>query len=197
MTIWTLFDWGAGNLHSLEKALARSGADVRVEADPVVAAEAVALVLPGVGAFGPAAARLAPVRERLRARLLGGLPCIGVCLGMQMLFDASEEGPGQGLGIFPGAVTRLRARQVPHMGWSTLEDVREPALEGLDVAYFAHGFACRLEDPSLARATTEHEGDRFPSAVRRGRVVGVQFHPEKSSRTGVEALGRLARELSS
>jgi glutamine amidotransferase len=195
----TVFDYGAGNLHSLVKALAAAPhVDVRVAADPSRAVETDVLVLPGVGAFGAAAARLAAGggegRERMREAVRGGLPLLGICLGMQLLFDESEEGggPGAGLGVIPGRVTRLRARRVPQIGWNELEDARDPLLEAapLRMAYFANGYACRPAHDECVAAWSEHEGDRFPAMVRGGggRVVGVQFHPEKSSAPGVELL---------
>ena len=189
----TIFDYGAGNLHSLAKALEGDGVEVRVEADALRALDGDALVLPGVGAFQQAAERLAPARERVRDALLAGLPCLGVCLGMQLLFDESEEGPGAGLGVIPGRVTRLHARRVPQIGWNELEAVvraDDPLFRRapLRVAYFANSYACRPaastgDAPVIAWAT--HEDDRFAAAVRAGNTVGVQFHPEKSSRDGV------------
>ncbi|MDB4879333.1 MAG: Imidazole glycerol phosphate synthase subunit hisH [Gemmatimonadetes bacterium] len=187
----TIFDYGAGNLHSLGKALAREGSVVTVEADPLRAVDTDVLVLPGVGAFGSATARLAPGRDVMRAAVLGGLPAIGICLGMQLLFDASEEGAGQGLGVIPGRVTRLRALRVPQMGWNDVEPaVVDPLLARapLPVAYFANSFVCRPDDERSVIAWSEHEGDRFASVVRAGAAVGVQFHPEKSSTDGVRFL---------
>jgi imidazole glycerol-phosphate synthase subunit HisH len=191
----TLFDYGAGNLHSLAKALAAAGAAVRVEPDPARAVEDTdALVLPGVGAFAAAAERLAPGRERVREAIDRGLPCLGICLGMQLFFDESEEGPGRGLGLVPGRVDRLRARRVPQIGWNAIEPAAagggapDPlfAASGLDVAYYANSYVCRpAGGDAPVIAWSEHEGDRFPAAVRRGRAVGVQFHPEKSSAAGL------------
>lgn len=195
----TVFDYGAGNLHSLIKSLETSDTSVRVETD---AARAVhdtdALVLPGVGAFTPAAERLAPGRTVMAEALRNGLPCLGICLGMQLLFDGSDEGPGDGLGIIPGRVTRLRSIRVPQIGWNQLDDVSEPLVleAGLTTAYYANSFVCRPTDAEGERAEradtlapvvawSEHEGDRFPAVVRRGSVVGTQFHPEKSSAPGV------------
>lgn len=185
--IVTLFDYGAGNLHSLAKALEAGGATVRVCADPCAALATDALVLPGVGAFGAAAARLAPGREAMRAALAAGLPCLGVCLGMQLLCDASDEGAGAGLGLVPGRVTRLAARRVPQIGWNTVAAAGDPlfAASGLDCAYFANSYVCRPADAAAVTAWSEHEGDRFAAAVRVARTVGVQFHPEKSSRAGL------------
>ncbi|HET7459090.1 MAG TPA: imidazole glycerol phosphate synthase subunit HisH [Gemmatimonadaceae bacterium] len=188
----TLFDYGAGNLHSLAKALDVPGVTLRVESDPRLALDTDALVLPGVGAFAQAAERLAPAREAVRDALRGGLPCLGICLGMQLLFDASEEGAEvPGLGVIPGQVTRLRARRVPQIGWNQLEDVSaaDPlfARAPLDVAYFANSYACRPAADARATVTAwaTHEGDTFAAAVRAGSTVGVQFHPEKSSSAGV------------
>ena len=186
----TIFDYGAGNLHSLAKALETPDATVRIEPDPLRAVESDALVLPGVGAFAAAAERLAPGCERMREAIGAGLPTLGICLGMQLLFDRSEEGPGAGLGIIPGEVTRLVARRVPQIGWNELADVDrgDPLFAGapLPVAYFANSYVCRPSEGSgsvIAWAT--HEEDRFAAAVRRGSAVGVQFHPEKSSQAGV------------
>jgi glutamine amidotransferase len=185
-----VFDYGAGNLHSLIKALEAGGATVRVDTDPAAAVrDTDALVLPGVGAFAPAAERLAPGREVMRDALLGGLPALGICLGMQLLFDASDEGPGRGLSIVPGRVAKLVAQRVPQIGWNALDEVRDPMLQaaGLDVAYYANSYVGRptTEGEAFVTAWSEHEGDRFPASVRRVNVIGTQFHPEKSSARGV------------
>ena len=193
----TIFDYGAGNLHSLAKALSGSGAEVAIEPDPLRAIDTDLLVLPGVGAFAAAAASLAPGRKQMRAALDSGLPCVGICLGMQLLFNASEEGPGEGLGVLPGQVTKLRARRIPQIGWNTLEEASDPLFERapLPIAYFANGYACRPEEPGCVTAWSTHEGDRFPAAVRRGSILGVQFHPEKSSSAGVRFLGAFLEEV--
>ncbi len=187
----TLFDYGAGNLHSLAKALETPGVTLAIEADTAAATATDLLVLPGVGAFGPAAAALAGARDRMRDAIAGGLPCVGICLGMQLLFDHSEEGEGLGLGVIPGAVRRLRTRRQPHMGWNTIEPQGEQPLlaaSGLRTAYFAHSFVCEPDDPAAVAAWTRHDDDRFASIVRAGAVLGVQFHPEKSSAAGVALL---------
>ena len=148
----TIFDYGAGNLHSLAKAIERGGVDVRVETDPVRAlVETDALVLPGVGAFGAAAERLAPGRSAMRDAVAGGLPAIGICLGMQLLFDASDEGDGAGLGLIVGRVTRLRAERVPQIGWNTVDDAHDSLFDAapLPIAYYANSFVCR---PEIRRA---------------------------------------------
>lgn len=185
-----VFDYGAGNLHSLIKSLEAGGADVRVDTDPAAAVrDTDALILPGVGAFAPAAERLAPGLAAMRDALKQGLPALGICLGMQLLFDASDEGPGEGLGIVPGRVQRLEAARVPQIGWNSLQDVSDPLLgeSALDTAYYANSYVCRPtpEGAAFVTAWSEHEGDRFPASVRRGNVIGTQFHPEKSSTPGV------------
>jgi imidazole glycerol-phosphate synthase subunit HisH len=192
----TVFDYGAGNLHSLVKALAAPDVEVRVEPDPTAALDADALVLPGVGAFGAAAARLAPGREAMRDAMAAGLPTLGICLGMQLLFEESEEGLGAGLGLIPGRVRRLRCRRAPQIGWNALEDSSDPLLESapIEVAYYANGYVCRPVDETCVRAWSTHEGERFPAMVRSGSVVGVQFHPEKSSRPGVELVRAFLQE---
>lgn len=184
----TVFDYGAGNLHSLMKTLAGPERSVRVETDPRDAiVNSDVLVLPGVGAFAPAAERLAAGREAMRNAILGGLPTLGICLGMQLMFDASDEGAGQGLGIFAGGVTKLNATRLPQIGWNALESAQDAlfSTSGLEIAYYANSFACRPSDPTAVVAWSTHDGDRFPAAVRRGACVGVQFHPEKSSSPGV------------
>jgi len=187
----TIFDYGAGNLHSLAKALELDGIDVAIETDPVLSIHTDVLVLPGVGAFGAAVDRLAPGRDTMQRAILDGLPTIGICLGMQLLFDASDEGGGAGLGVIPGRVTRIDAQRVPQIGWNEVVPAGDDALFAtapLPIAYYANSFVCRPDDESSVIAWTTHEGDRFPAAVRAGRTVGVQFHPEKSSSDGVRFL---------
>lgn len=184
----TVFDYGAGNLHSLVKTLAGADRVVRIETDPSAAVvDADVLVLPGVGAFAPAAERLAAGREAMRSAILGGLPTLGICLGMQLMFDGSDEGAGLGLGVIPGRVTKLQAQRLPQIGWNRLEDPTDALFgeSGLDIAYYANSFACRPVDSRVVTAWSTHDGDRFPAAVRLGACVGVQFHPEKSSAPGV------------
>jgi imidazole glycerol-phosphate synthase subunit HisH len=158
----SIFDYGVGNLHSLIKAVSAAGATPDVVTDAHDAVTTEVLILPGVGAFGPAAQRLAPGRAVLREAILSGLPTLGICLGMQLLFDTSEEGAGQGLSVFSGLVTRLQAQSVPHIGWNTLDEAHDAALTsaGLADVYYAHSYACRGPNtrptgfpPSCARGT--------------------------------------------
>lgn len=192
-----LFDYGVGNLHSLAKALAAQGAQVTITAGTESLAEADALVLPGVGAFGAAAKRLAPLRSELLAALDGGMPCLGICLGMQLLCDGSDEGNGAGLGVIPGRVRRLDAPRIPHMGWNAVETNADPIFAGLDglVAYYANSYAVQPADNNDVIAWTDYDGTRFAAAVRRGSVWGVQFHPEKSGRAGLRLIANFVAEL--
>ncbi|HSM36042.1 MAG TPA: imidazole glycerol phosphate synthase subunit HisH [Longimicrobiales bacterium] len=186
-----VFDFGAGNLHSLEKALRREGADVEVTADPRSLLDGSPLVFPGVGAFDAAAERLAPARDDIRRALLGGAPCLGICLGMQLLFERSEEGERPGLGVIPGRCVRIRARRVPHMGWNTLDVVAaDPLFDGLaePCMYFANGYVAAPEDDAAVTATCSYERGNLVAAVRQGALRGVQFHPEKSGEQGLRLL---------
>lgn len=182
-----IFDYGAGNLHSLAKALAMPGVVVTVEPDPERAIDADVLVLPGVGNFAAASHALEGSREAVRAAIAGGLPTLGICLGMQLLFERSEEGGGAGLGVIPGRVTRLDAARIPQIGWNSVEWGDDPLFREAPVAeaYYANSFVCRPTAPDVVTAWSTHEGDRFAAAVRAGNAVGVQFHPEKSSAAGV------------
>ncbi len=201
MTTFALLDYGAGNLHSLAKAIARVG-EVRITDDASDGLNADMLVLPGVGAFGQAAREIAPLRQKIRSALAEGLPCIGVCLGVQLLFDSSEESAGEGIGLIRGGVRRINAERLPQMGWNSVDwesdaqgfraSLRAPRL---DVAYFANSFVASPSDESCVVAWATHEGDRFPAVVRAANTVGIQFHPEKSSRAGVDFLCGVAEEL--
>jgi glutamine amidotransferase len=194
----TLFDYGAGNLHSLAKALRSDGRDVRAETDARAAVNTDVLVLPGVGAFEPAARALETGRDAMRDAVIGGLPCLGICLGMQLMFDASDEGDGAGLGIFAGRVTRLRTKRTPQIGWNSIDDSNDSLFRGarLETAYYANSFACRPVDESAVTAWSTHDGDRFPAAVRSGTTLGVQFHPEKSSAPGLAFIREYLNSIS-
>jgi imidazole glycerol-phosphate synthase subunit HisH len=185
-----LVDYGTGNLHSLIKALEAGGAQVQVEAELERALEADGVVLPGVGSFGPAAAQLLAGAGALRAALSAGKPCLGICLGMQLLFESSEEGPGSGLGVLGGRVRRLSARRLPHMGWNEVLMMDDRVFDGLDqlVVYYANSFAVQPDDESDVIGWTHYGAERFPAAVRRDRVWGLQFHPEKSGAAGLRVI---------
>lgn len=200
-----LIDYGAGNLRSAARALQEAGASPKIVADPAGLRQAEAVVVPGVGAFAPAMARLAAARlvEPIRDAARSGMPLVGLCLGMQLLFDESDEGGRTaGFGLLAGTVQRLPAGvKVPHMGWNTLE-VRtpDPLFEGLPSSpfvYFVHSYVVSPADHRAIVAETTY-GVRFPAVVRQGAVWGLQFHPEKSSRVGARLLrnllGRIAAE---
>ncbi len=186
----SLFDYGTGNLHSLQKAFEGHGARVSVDDDPAAVLDADAMVLPGVGAFGAAAERLAGAHNEIVAALNRGFPCLGICLGMQLLFADSEESPGQGLGFIEGRVRRLQARRVPQMGWNDVEVEATPgdplfASTLRPVVYYANTYVAEPEHRHHVVAWTTYEDDRFAAAVRKRNVWGVQFHPEKSAAGGL------------
>ena len=198
MTHIAIFDYGAGNLHSLVKAISSDDRVISIETDLRAAMTADLLVLPGVGAFGAAATAMRDAQDYLGSALNDGLPCLGICLGMQLLFDASEESPGKGIGFIPGNVTRLRTSKVPHMGWNDVEwrnDGNAAAAPHLETAYFANAYICEPEVESPVVAWTTHENAKFASVVRSANTVGVQFHPEKSSGTGRAFLNAVIEEL--
>ena len=198
MTRLAIFDYGAGNLHSLAKAISSDTNTVSIETDLRAAMDADVLVLPGVGAFGAAANAMRGAQADLASALADGLPCVGICLGMQLLLDASEESPGAGIGLISGSVKRLRTPKVPHMGWNEIEwcDIAngQRRLE-LDTAYFANAYVCEPEDESPILAWTTHQDAKFASVVRKANTVGVQFHPEKSSSAGRTFVNVLIEEL--
>lgn len=191
-----VLDYGAGNLRSVELGFARLGAATVITRDPAEMERADGLVLPGVGAFANAMAALhtSGVAEPLRALAAAGKPLLGICLGMQALFESSEEGPGvAGLGLIPGEVRRLPATglKIPHMGWNVITPQKDsPLLHGLPAAcyvYFVHSYACHAADRTDVLATAEY-GTVFDAAVQRGNVIGMQFHPEKSGAVGQRIL---------
>jgi glutamine amidotransferase len=181
-------DYGAGNLRSVCAALERAGAEPVVTSDAASVRDAPLAVIAGVGNFERAARGLAPVADALRERAAGSRPTLGICVGMQLLFEESEEG-GRGLGLLAGPVRRLEARRVPHMGWNALALTRPSALlDGLDGAdvYFAHSYAVAPRD-GVGVAEVEHDGP-LVAAVEAGAVAGVQFHPERSGAAGARLL---------
>lgn len=192
-----LFDFGVGNLHSLGKALARGGATIDTVTDAGTLDAADAIVLPGVGAFGAAAAALDGSRPRLLDSLRAGKPCLGICLGMQLLFDSSDEGAGRGIGAIPGSVRRLAASRIPHMGWNAVGSTSDPLFAGIPdlLAYFANSYIVTPADEGAVIAWCEYDGERFPAAVRSGRTWGVQFHPEKSGESGLRLIDNFLEQV--
>ena len=190
-----LVDYGAGNLTSVRKALTTLGAQFETPRHPEACATAAALIVPGVGNFAATAVLEGPWREAIASAVRAGTPLLGICVGMQWLFEGSDEAPGvPGLGVLPGRIQRLEGNaeqrlKIPHVGWNAL-DFRKPArlLAGLDPGaqvYFTHSFAAPVT--SACAAATTH-ANTFASAVEQDNVFGVQFHPEKSSDAGLQIL---------
>ena len=191
-----IVDYGMANLRSVQKAFEKVGAAAIISDDPNRIAEADKLVLPGVGAFRDAIARLreagfvAPIKEHIER----GKPFLGICLGLELLFTTSyEDGVHQGLDIFPGEVVRFevpRELKVPHMGWNQLHIRRAaPIFRGLpgDAVYFVHSYYVKPKDAGIIATETDYGGP-FTSAIWQGNVVATQFHPEKSQKVGLAML---------
>jgi glutamine amidotransferase len=205
----TVLDYGSGNLRSAVRALERAGAEVTLTADKGSALEADGLVVPGVGAFAACMAGLTSVKgpEVIGRRLAGGRPVLGICVGMQVLFEYGVEHgvTTEGCGEWPGTVERIQAPVVPHMGWNTVEVPDGSRLfEGVEKErfYFVHSYGVRdwaLVTNGRTRAPlvawAEHGGDRFVAAVENGPLCATQFHPEKSGDAGARLLANWAQSL--
>jgi len=202
-----IVDYGAGNLRSVVRAVARTGIEAVVTADPAALATARAVILPGVGAAADTMANLTSrgLVEPLRDYIASDRPFLGVCMGLQALFDLSEEGgEHRCLGVLPGRVVRFsRGLTVPHMGWNTVRFLRpHPVCEGIgqdQYFYFVHSYHAAPADPSTVVGETEY-GVRFPALVGRGNLLATQFHPEKSGADGLRLYAnflRLARDRGS
>lgn len=195
-----ILDYGVGNLRSVEKAFGAAGFAAIVSDDERVLREADALVLPGVGAFAACMKALSAsgFDDLICERVAEGAPLLGVCVGMQMLFEESEEfGKTSGLGLLRGRVRRFKEDLVvPQVGWNQVRQPREHALlEGIDdqaFFYFVHSFYCEPDDSAIVIGETDY-GGAYASAVARGQISGVQFHPEKSQAAGLRLLGNFAR----
>lgn len=197
-----LIDYGAGNLHSVERALGAAGLDPERTDRPDRGARADVLVLPGQGHFGQvmAAFRSSGFEPVVRDHLRRGLPFLGICVGLQLLAEASEEAPGvAGLGVVPGVARRFPkgSDSVPHMGWNQLTpqgapDLLDGVADGAYV-YFAHSYYLAFDALDAPGAFTEYAGIRFESAVSMGHLHAVQFHPEKSQAVGVRILENFRR----
>ena len=184
-------DLGLGNLGSVLQALRRAGGEPALISDPDGVARAPRLVLPGVAAFGLGMERAARFRTALQEALSRAAPILGICLGMQLLFEeGDEDGTRRGLGLLPGRVTRLPpGAQIPHIGWQQLQPGRESPLRPSGWAYFAHSYRCEAPD-ELVHASVEHGPARIAAVVGRTTLFGAQFHPEKSARDGEALLRR-------
>jgi glutamine amidotransferase len=197
-----LIDYGAGNLTSVRKGFAAAGADLFTPIAPGELAQAAGIVVPGVGNFAATSALQGAWTSAIRNVVNDGTPLLGICLGMQWLYEGSDEAPGvAGLGLIPGKCTRLPrqdALKVPHVGWNSLHAPRPSRLlagvgEGTQV-YFTHSYAAPVTPESAA---TCEPGALFAAAVERGRIFGVQFHPEKSSDAGIRILRNFVAETRS
>ena len=187
-----IFDYGVGNLLSLKCALEKVGLDVEIGVSAQQLKNADAIALPGVGSFSAAITKLSTMKEVLLTAVESGVPLIGICLGLQLFFPESEEGPGKGLGLFEGKNVRLHGDvKVPHMGWNTLRLVKQnPLFDGVldeSYVYFVHSLYPVPTDKEIVATETEY-GETFTSTVASKNVFGTQFHPEKSGDIGLKIL---------
>ncbi len=194
-----IFDYGVGNLLSLKCALEKVGLEAKITVSPRQLKESEAIALPGVGSFSASLSILSNLREIILDKVKSGTFLLGICLGMQLFFEESEEGPGKGLGIFEGKTIRLRGpMKIPHMGWNTLRIPKQSELlEGIEresYVYFVHSLYPVPFDKEIVAAETEY-GERFTSAVASANIMGTQFHPEKSGEVGTRILNNFAKML--
>ncbi len=194
-----IVDYGVGNLLSLKFALEKTGLTTKISAPTPKLKDADAIALPGVGNFTAAVKALEPVKQGLVEAVESGTPILGICLGMQLYFEASEEGPGKGLALFKGKNIRLTGKvKIPHMGWNTLKKVKENVLfEGVKddaYVYFVHSLFPVPQDNEIICTQTEH-GQIFTSAIAWKNIYGTQFHPEKSGEVGLQILNNFAQTV--
>ena len=191
-----IFDYGVGNLLSLKCALEKAGLNATIGVSALQLKKADAIALPGVGSFSAAITKLDTVKDTLFTAVENGTPLIGICLGLQLFFPESEEGPGRGLALFEGKNVRLRGEvKVPHMGWNTLRLVKQnPLFDGVadgSYVYFVHSLYPVPTDKKIVATETEY-GETFTSAIANKNVFGTQFHPEKSGDIGLKILENFA-----
>ena len=200
-----VIDYDMGNLHSACKGLEKAGATTLVTDSSADIERADAVVLPGVGAFDPAVQHLRSrgLEEPIKQAIASGKPFLGICLGLQILFDSSEEGTEPGLGIIAGTVRRFRPEPgitIPHMGWNELEFTQPEAslwhhLSGNPRVYFVHSYYVDPIDSTIRAATVTHGTQTVTAAIARDNVMAVQFHPEKSSTTGLQILSNFVAQV--
>lgn len=205
MPVIAVVDYDMGNLHSACKGLENAGGIPKITDVPAEIEQADAVVLPGVGAFDPAIQHLrsrdliGPVKDAIAS----GKPFLGICLGLQILFESSEEGKEPGLGVIPGEVRRFKPEPnltIPHMGWNQLE-LKQPDIKLWDNLgaepwlYFVHSYYVEPADPAVRAATVTHGSQTVTAAIARDNVMAVQFHPEKSSSAGLQMLANFVRQL--
>ena len=194
-----IFDYGVGNLLSLKTALEKAGLTTSIGTNAKDLAKADAIALPGVGSFTAASGKLDAVKETLQTKINEGTPLLGICLGLQLFFETSQEGPGTGLALFKGKNMQLPNNvKVPHMGWNTLNMVKPNELfEGIaedTYVYFVHSLYPVPKDKSIVCTTTEY-GTTFTSAVASKNIYGTQFHPEKSGDVGIKILKNFVKTV--
>ncbi len=197
-----IVDYGMGNLRSVQKAIEAVGASAAITSDPDRIRHASKVVLPGVGAFSDAMSELkrTGLGEAFKEAVLAGKPCLGVCLGLQLLFETSfEDGEHTGLGLLPGRIVRFEPGEglkIPHMGWNTLRILRPcpilPALDESPSVYFVHSYHAEVDDDRIVAATSDYPRP-FPAVVWRENLVACQFHPEKSQQVGLAMYASFVR----
>ncbi len=206
MSAIAVIDYDMGNLHSVCKGLEQAGGIPQVTDSPEVIARADGVVLPGVGSFDPAVRQLRSrnLVDPIHQAIASGKPFLGICLGLQILFDASEEGQEPGLGIIPGTVRRFRSEPgltIPHMGWNQLEFTQKTPLWANIGAqpwvYFVHSYYVDPIDSQVTAATVIHGSQKVTAAIAQDNLMAVQFHPEKSSTTGLQILSNFVAQLKS
>ncbi|MGB9357434.1 MAG: imidazole glycerol phosphate synthase subunit HisH [Acidimicrobiia bacterium] len=195
MTRIAVIDHGAGNLVSIQRALEVVGGEPRIAEGPADLRGVEAVILPGVGATGAAMARLDEQGLVEPLQQWDG-PLLGICVGMQLLFDSSDEDGGACLGVVPGSVQAISGRPLPHMGWNDVWTSDDPLFDGVtsgSLFTFVHSFAAVPDDPSIVTATSDH-GGRFVAAIRDRNYLGLQFHPERSGASGLRVLENFVGE---
>ena len=194
----TIIDYGAGNVTNVKNAFEKIGVSASISNKPKEWKNSDAIVLPGVGAFGTALERIGTRTARIRELLEEGAPFLGICLGMQILFERSEESPkANGLGVFKGKVKRFGTKlPVPQIGWNIVKPINSPLFDGMKEfqAYFVNSYYCNVSENSIVSATSEY-GIVFPSAIWSKNIFATQFHPEKSGIVGLQVLENFIKEV--
>ncbi len=205
MSVIAIVDYDMGNLHSVCKGLEKAGTTPKITDSPTELEQADAVVLPGVGAFDPAVQHLRSrgLEEPIKKVIASGKPFLGICLGLQILFERSEEGKEPGLGIIAGTVRRFRSEPeltIPHMGWNQLE-ITQPCsvlwqqLSPQSWVYFVHSYYVDPVDPQIRAATVTHGSQTVTAAIAQNNLMAVQFHPEKSSTSGLQILSNFVAQV--
>jgi glutamine amidotransferase len=204
MSVIAVVDYDMGNLHSVCKGLENVGAVPKITDSPAIIEQADAVVLPGVGSFDPAMHNLRSrgLIEPIKNAIASGKPFLGICLGLQILFESSEEGVEPGLGVISGTVRRFRSEPgltIPHMGWNQLKFAQDvPLWQNLPVepwVYFVHSYYVDPVDPKVRSAMVTHGSQNVTAAIAKNNLMAVQFHPEKSSTTGLQMLSNFVMQV--